>query len=73
MKIGVQIHPQNTALDAWCERLGRAPESVERTVWVRRVDESEISQFVAAGATHIILGLPAPYDIGMVRRLVELR
>ncbi|WP_292989864.1 LLM class F420-dependent oxidoreductase [Mycobacterium sp.] len=64
---------KSAALDRWCDQLGRDPSSIERTVWVPRVDQAEISEFVSAGATHIILGLPAPYDLGKVRRLVELR
>jgi probable F420-dependent oxidoreductase len=64
---------KNTVLDRWCDQLGRDPESIERTVWVPRVNVAEISEFIAAGATHIILGLPAPYDDSMVRRLVDLR
>lgn len=64
---------KNAALDRWCERLGRDPSTIERTVWISRVEDAEVAEFADAGATHLILGLPAPYDETRVRRLVELQ
>ncbi len=66
-------------LDGWCERIGRDPASIERTVLI---DDDEIDQadaFVEAGATHLIVGSgfehpsDEPFDLSGLERLVALR
>jgi probable F420-dependent oxidoreductase len=60
-------------LDDWCERVGRDPGAVERTVMIDVPQLDQLPSFAAAGATHVILSLPAPYELAPVRRLVDLR
>ncbi|ODQ96970.1 LLM class F420-dependent oxidoreductase [Mycobacterium intermedium] len=67
------IRAKNTALDRWCEEIGRDPREIERTVWIERVDPASMRSLVDAGAEHLILGLRAPYDLQAVERLVAAR
>ena len=52
-------------LDEWCEKVGRDPSQIERTV---AIDTSAAQlawadDLVAAGASHIILMTPTPFDL----------
>lgn len=62
---------KNAVLTAWCERVGRDPGAIERTVLV--MGDSQIERwrdYVDAGATHIIVGLDYPHDLTPVRRVI---
>ena len=64
---------KNRILDEWCAKVGRDPAEIERTV---RVDEPEfgiLDDYVAAGATHFLCGLNAPFDMEPVERLIAFR
>lgn len=63
---------KNRVLDEWCERVGRDPSAVERSVTLREpdVDLERPSDFVAAGAQHLIVPSGAPFDLGPVERLL---
>lgn len=60
-------------LDDWCGRVGRDPAEVERTVMIDVPQLDLVPAFAAAGATHVVVSLPAPYDMEPVRRLTGLR
>lgn len=63
---------QNAALDAWCERLGRDPATIERTVLLDVPEEaSDLDGFVKAGVQHVIVGCPHPFDLDPVRELQQ--
>lgn len=63
---------KNRVLDEWCERIGRDPSSIERTVALLQPDEiDQLDDFVAAGAQHVILGLGHPFDLDAVQRLLD--
>jgi probable F420-dependent oxidoreductase len=64
---------KNAILDNWCSEVGRDPQAIERTVNTSSHDASEWEALVQAGATHIILGHGAPFDLDPVRRLVQWR
>ena len=65
---------KNRILTEWCEKIGRNPKEVERTVLILRPDElSSLDDFVAAGAEHIILGLGWPFSVSGVQKLLEWR
>jgi probable F420-dependent oxidoreductase len=65
---------KNAVLDNWCEKIGRPPAEIERTVTVRgHPTAATYDDFVAAGAQHIILNLGAPWDLAPVEQLVQWR
>ena len=64
---------KNRILDGWCERVGRDPASVERSVLlVDPSDPDHIEDFVAAGAQHLIVPMGAPFRLTQVERLLAL-
>ncbi|KIQ63337.1 LLM class F420-dependent oxidoreductase [Kitasatospora griseola] len=60
---------KNKLLDEWCERVGRDPSAIERSVFVDASEVDRIEEFLAAGAEHVIVGLAAPYDLSFLDRL----
>jgi probable F420-dependent oxidoreductase len=63
---------KNTVLDEWCEKVGRDPSAVERTVAFN--DPAEIDRvdaYLDAGATHVIMGAGHPFDLDPLQRLVD--
>lgn len=64
---------KNAILDEWCAKVGRDPAEIERTVDINSGDEIDhVDDFLAAGATHIILGLGAPFALSDVQRLLQV-
>jgi probable F420-dependent oxidoreductase len=64
---------KNRVLDEWCERVGRDPSSVERSVLlVEPSDRDHIEDFLAAGAQHLIVPMGAPFRLTQVERLLAL-
>jgi F420-dependent oxidoreductase-like protein len=68
---------KNEVLEEHCAAVGRDPATIERSVQVF-ADPADLSStreilrnFIAAGATHLILNLRAPYPEGIVHRLAE--
>jgi probable F420-dependent oxidoreductase len=56
---------QNAALNQWCERVGRDPAMIERTVLLDVPEEAkDLKGFIAAGVQHVIVGCPHPFDLG---------
>jgi probable F420-dependent oxidoreductase len=63
---------KNRVLDEWCERVGRDPAAIERTVALMQPAEvDQLDDFLAAGAQHVILGLGHPFDLDPVQRLLD--
>jgi probable F420-dependent oxidoreductase len=71
-------------LDAWCARVGRDPGAIERSVFIAEEWREEpiadmrryhrtLDAYVAAGATHILYGLGAPFDFAPVEQLLAWR
>ncbi len=68
---------KNAVLDGHCAAVGRDPATIERSIQVP-IDPDNLAQaratireFRAAGATHIVLNLSAPYPVGVVQRLAD--
>ncbi|MCS5721704.1 hypothetical protein N1028_12275 [Herbiconiux sp. CPCC 203407] len=61
---------KNKVLDEWCNRVGRSPADTERTVFIRDSEIPNVDQCVDAGAQHIVVGGPAPFDLGPLRTLL---
>lgn len=62
---------KNAVLDKWCARVGRDPSAIERTVTLADAAEvREAPRYVDAGATHVILGCPPPFDFAALEHLL---
>ena len=59
---------KNAVLDEWCERVGRDPGEIERTVAIPPGDP-EAERLVEAGATHLIVMVDHPFDLTPVEEL----
>lgn len=58
---------KNHVLDQWCEKVGRDPSSIERSVLLDGpADVAQIDDFAAAGAQEIIVPAGAPFDLATV-------
>ena len=61
-------------LDERCAEIGRDPKEIERTVLVGGdTGDDEVDALVDAGADHVIVGMQAPFDLSVVRRLLARR
>ena len=60
-------------LDEWCEKVGRNPSEVERTVGLMNEAElDQVEEYLDAGATHVILGRSHPFDLDPVELLLSM-
>lgn len=61
-----QFVHKSAVLDQWCERVGRDPSEVERSVLLMKEGDVErAAEFVTHGATHLIV--PAPHPVSPER------
>lgn len=61
-------------LDSWCEKVGRQPSAVERTLnMYGKPTHTMYDDYVEAGAQHIILNLGSPWDLTPIEQLVQWR
>lgn len=63
---------KSKVLDEWCDKLGRDPRSVERTVGIGQKEVDRVADYVEAGADHIIVMTGPPFDLDPVVRALEL-
>lgn len=65
---------KNAILDDWCEKVGRNPADIERTVSITAEDiPNNLDAYADAGATHLILGIGSPWPYDLVEQLVAWR
>lgn len=64
---------KSAVLDDWCAELGRDPAEIERTVAIDPNEADDISAYVDAGATHVIVMVGAPYDMSSLEALLAQR
>ena len=64
---------KNRVLDDWCDRVGRDPKAIERTVGIGAQEIGDAEKYVDAGATHLIVMLGHPYDLPSVEQLLAAR
>jgi probable F420-dependent oxidoreductase len=58
-------------LDRWCEKVGRDPSGIERSVLLDGPEEvDQVEEFVAAGAQEIIVPAQAPFDLADLRTVL---
>jgi probable F420-dependent oxidoreductase len=63
---------KSAVLDDWCAQLGRDPATIERTVGIAAHEVDDVEKYLDAGATHVIVMMGHPYDLGPVERLLGL-
>ena len=61
---------KNRVLNEWCEKEGRNPDDIERTVCIAADEIDQYDGLVEAGATHVIVGIGAPFDLDPLQRLM---
>ncbi|MET0914348.1 MAG: LLM class F420-dependent oxidoreductase [Acidimicrobiales bacterium] len=64
---------KNGVLDEWCEKLGRDPAEIERTVAIQGNEVDNVDAYLEAGATHVIVMTGHPFDLGPVQILLAKR
>jgi probable F420-dependent oxidoreductase len=64
---------KNEVLDNWCHQIGRDPAAIERVGATNPREFDQLDKLVQAGATHIIMGWGAPWDLAPVKRLLAWR
>jgi probable F420-dependent oxidoreductase len=64
---------KNAVLTEWCEKSGRAPHEVERTVAIQPNEVDQVPAYLEAGAEHLIVMVGAPYDLGPLEALIAAR
>lgn len=60
-------------LNNWCTSIGRDASEIEHSVLLMPHDLSHLDTFLDAGATHIIMTLPEPWDLRIVEALLHWR
>jgi len=62
----------NRTLDTWCDKFGRNPRQIERTVGIQATEIDDWESYLDAGAEHLIVMAGHPFDMAPVRRLLEI-
>jgi alkanesulfonate monooxygenase SsuD/methylene tetrahydromethanopterin reductase-like flavin-dependent oxidoreductase (luciferase family) len=58
-------------LDEWCEKVGRDPSAIQRSVLLDGPHEvDDVDQFVAAGAQEIIVPAQVPFDLADLKAVL---
>ncbi len=57
---------KNNVLNEWCAKVGRAPESIERTVMSVGPSDEIVEKFIDAGVDHLIVSVGSPFDLDVV-------
>lgn len=61
----------NSVLDEWCERVGRDPSEIERTVAIGPSDVADWQSYLDAGAQHLIIMSGEPFALDALGELVD--
>lgn len=62
---------KNKVLDEWCARTDRKPAEIERTVAINGSEVGNWSEYLDAGADHLIVMTGSPFDLGPVEALLR--
>lgn len=60
-------------LNQWCEKLGRDPKEIERTVGINAHDLADAKAFEEAGADHLIVMTGSPFDLAPIEKYLAQR
>ena len=65
---------KSAVLDDWCEKVGRNPAEIERSITIRQGNIKDADEYVEMGITHLILGFGGPdNDLGPLNDLIAWR
>ena len=64
---------KNAVLNDWCEREGRNPADIERTVAVNADEADNVEAYGEAGADHVIFMVGSPFDHDPVAQALDAR
>lgn len=64
---------KNAVLNNWCADVGRNPAEIERSLAMQATEVDQADAFLAAGATHFILGLGEPWNFDALAQLLAWR
>lgn len=64
---------KNEILNGWCRQLGRNPAEIARIAPINTESIDHVDDWVAVGATQVIYGLGAPFDLSPIRQLLDWR
>ena len=65
------IAHKNRVLDEWCERVGRDPAEIERSVLINDRQALELEGYLEAGVQHLMIGCADPFDLEPALALLE--
>lgn len=64
---------KSAILDAWCQKAGRDPATIERCCAARPEQFDVLDEYVKAGATQLVYGWDAPWDTSELEQLLAWR
>lgn len=64
---------KNSVLNEWCDKLGRDPKEIERTVAIGGDDVDKLDAFAEAGADHVIIMSGSPFDLDPLGKALASR
>ncbi|MDP9022436.1 MAG: LLM class flavin-dependent oxidoreductase [Actinomycetota bacterium] len=67
-----QYARKSRVLDERCRDIGRDPADVVRTALLQPHEIDDVEAFIDAGARHVIVSLPPPYDMEPVERVIAV-
>jgi probable F420-dependent oxidoreductase len=62
---------KSAKLDEWCQKVGRDPAQIERSILIESEYIRNWEKYVEAGCHHIIVQTPHPYDLKPVEQLLN--
>lgn len=65
------IAHKNRVLDEWCERVGRDPAEIERSVLINDRQALELEGYLEAEVQHLMIGCADPFDLEPALALLE--
>lgn len=60
-------------LNEWCDKLGRDPKEIERTVGINAKDLVDAEAYEEAGADHLIVMTGSPFDLAPIEKYLAQR
>ncbi len=64
---------KNAVLDEWCERVGRDPSEIERTVAIDPAAADQVPAYAEVGADHVILMQGPPFSLDALQVALDAR